>query len=221
MSAGIGIFGPVAGVMRGPWVGFIAGFIGAVIGMIASPGRVSIGLRRRLPLKRDVAADLGFDAAQVLQTASRVLSDQYLPYAVLSVPLACGGLGIDAGEEPEWALVNHWSFLGLIVFVFFAPGIWRTCESESRAKRVIGLVLNMFMASALWAMPWIYPYSALIRFPYEAAIVSTLTNWMNTLIPITAASSINNCFLIRTVRRGNLRVVAHSRLDGYHFKGSA
>ena len=43
MSAGMGVFGPIGGMLLGPWAGAIAGFIGGFIGMMISPGAYPLG----------------------------------------------------------------------------------------------------------------------------------------------------------------------------------
>jgi hypothetical protein len=53
------------------------------------------------------------------------------------------------------------------------------------------------------------------------AIAAMLGHWLNTLIPITVTSSVVTYFLIRAAKRGNLRVVPNSWLDGFHLKGPA
>ena len=221
MSAGMGIFGPVTGVMLGPWAGFIAGFIGGVIGMMISPGAYPLGFVDVLLSGALLPLTWG-----LMQPKYRKLLLVYFPINTFlnwffPYHWPAEALGLTQAREPEWLIVNHWAFLGLIVFVFFAPSIWRMYESEKRGTSLFGLVLNMFMASVLWAMPWIYPYSALIRFPYEGAILTAFTQWTNTLIPITVTSSVVTLFLIRAVRRGKLRVVPNSWLAGYNFKEPA
>jgi hypothetical protein len=42
-SAGMIIFGPMAGLILGPWAGAIAGLIGGLIGMFISPGSYPLG----------------------------------------------------------------------------------------------------------------------------------------------------------------------------------
>jgi hypothetical protein len=42
-SLGMGIFGPMAGVILGPWAGGVAGFIGGIIGMFIAPGAYMFG----------------------------------------------------------------------------------------------------------------------------------------------------------------------------------
>jgi len=221
MSAGMGIFGPVTGIMLGPWAGFVAGFIGGVIGMMISPGAYPLGF-----------VDV-FLSGALLPLTWGLMQPKYRKFLLVYFPVnaflnwffpyhwPAEAVGLTQAKEPQWFLVCHWAWIGLIIFVFFAPAIWRMYESENRGRSVIGLVLNMFMASVLWAMPWIYPYSYLIRFPYEGAILTTVTQWTNTLIPITATSTVVTYFLIRAVRKGNLRVVRNSWLEGFHFKGPA
>ena len=43
-SAGMLVFGPLAGLILGPWAGAVAGLIGGLIGMFISPGSYPLGL---------------------------------------------------------------------------------------------------------------------------------------------------------------------------------
>jgi hypothetical protein len=91
-------------------------------------------------------------------------------------------------------------------------------QSAKKGQAIFGLVINCWLAAALWAMPWVYPYSYLVRYPYEVAILGFVTSWLNTLLPVTAISSIIGYFLIQAVLKGSLRKVPGSWVDSFDFK---
>jgi hypothetical protein len=220
-SLGMGLFAPMAGVMLGPWAGFVAGFIGGFIGMMISPGAYPLGF-----------VDVFLSGAMLplswglMQPKYRKLLLVYFPvnaFLMWFFPYhwPAQAIGVNPAVEPQWILTVNWVWISLIVFLVGAPTIWRWFESENRTKSIVGLTLNMFLADALWAMPWIYPYYALIKYPYEAAILGVVTSWVNNLIPMTVTTTVVGYFLIRAVRKGNLRVVPNSWLAGFSFKGPA
>ena len=86
MSAGMGIFGPLAGVMLGPFAGFVAGAIGGVIGMFISPAAYPLGFVDVFSGSPD-AITLGNDPAQVLQVAAGPIPAQCTGDVAYSIPL--------------------------------------------------------------------------------------------------------------------------------------
>jgi hypothetical protein len=91
------------------------------------------------------------------------------------------------------------------MFIFFAPRIWKLYTSENQVVSFVGFWLNMVMATTMWALIWVFPWYYLVRFPYETALVNNTIAWWSNTIPVSLTSAVLGFFLIRAIRRGNLR----------------
>jgi thiamine transporter ThiT len=218
MSAGMGVFGPLAGVMLGPWAGFVAGFIGGLIGMMISPASYPLGI-----------VDVILSGA-LLPLVWGLMQPRYHKLLLVVYPLMALGMwlipyhfpgaagGFTPAQEPNWFLAINWVWVGLVAFLLGAPLAWRMFQSPNRTTSLIGLLFNMYLAAALWCMPWVFPWAWLLKYPYELAYASALIQWLNPIIVETIAASAIAFFLLRAARKGNLRVVPRSWLDGFKFQ---
>lgn len=212
LSAGVGIFGPVAGMVLGPWAGTVAGFIGGVIGMFLSPGAYPLGF-----------VDVTLSGA-MLPLMWGLMLPRYRKIVIWLFPLVLiialifpyhwpgEAVGLGGVQEPDRIFSWSWAFLGCIMYIVAAPRIWGLMRSDQTLRHVIGFVLNMFMATTLWAIVWITPWEFLVRLPPDAAVVNEWMNWWMTILPMTASSSVIGIFLIRALKRGNLRRIPGSYL---------
>jgi hypothetical protein len=212
LSAGIGIFGPVGGILLGPWAGFVAGFIGGLIGMVISPAAYPLGLV-------DVTLSGAFVplAWGLMQPRYRKIVVWAFPLVLVAasiIPYHWPGAAIGLGGVKEPANILQWShgWLGMLLFWFLAPRIWKLYDSESQTKSLIGFALNMFMATVLWMTVWVFPWYMIIRLPFDVAVANSWANWWVTAIPMTLTSAVIGFFLIRAIRRGNLRRIPGSYL---------
>lgn len=218
MSVGMGIFAPIAGIMLGPWAGFAAGTIGGVIGMMISPASYPLGFV-------DVLLSGSF-----MPLAWGLLQPKYRKLVLLLYPILTLGLwlvpyylpgsagGFSKALEPQYLISTNYGWVGLLLFLFGAPMIWKLLESENKQKAIVGLALNSFMACVLWAMPWFYLYYWLLRFPVEELMLMNTLAWINPTIPVVLAGTPIAYFLLRAMLKGNLRVVPNSWLSGFHFR---
>lgn len=218
MSVGMGIFAPISGMLLGPWAGFVAGTIGGVIGMMISPASYPLQFV-------DVLLSGSF-----MPLAWGLMLPKYRKLLLVVYPILTIGLwavpyylpgpagGFSTAPEPQYLLSTNYGWVGLFMFLFGAPAIWRMIESENSRKVIIGLALNSFMACVLWAMPWFYLYYWLLRFPVETALLMNNLAWINPTIPVVIACTAIAFFLLRAIRKGNLKIVPNSWLDGFHFR---
>jgi len=218
MSAGMGIFGPVAGMLLGPWAGAVAGAIGGFIGMMISPAAYPLGFVDVILSGVLIPFSWGLLAPKYRKLVIVMFPIHAFLYWLFPYHWPANAVGLTQASEPQWILGINWSWLSSIIFIVGAPLIWKMMQSEKQGSVVLGIVLNNWLACALWAMPWVYPYSYLIRYPYEVAILGFVTSWTNTLIPVTAISTIIGYFLLRAVLKGNLRRVKGSWTDEFDFK---
>lgn len=218
MSAGMGIFAPISGILLGPWAGFVAGMVGGVIGMMISPAAYPLGFL-------DVLLSGG-----LLPLAWGLMQPRYHKLLLLLYPLSVACLffipyylpgeaaGYSGLTQPTWAYAHYWAWLALVLMIFGAKWIWRLIESDKVAPHVIGLGLNFYLAMCIWIPHWDWPYFLLLKFPYEAALTSLVFHWLNPIIPMLGAGTAISYFLIRAVRKGNLRVIPSSWIEGFNFK---
>jgi hypothetical protein len=218
MSAGMGVFGPITGILLGPWAGAVAGTIGGFIGMMISPAAYPLGFVDVVLSGVLLPFSWGLLVPKHRKLCLVLFPIHAFVYWLFPYHWPANAAGLTEANEPQWILGINWTWLSALVFIFLAPTLWRWMQSESRGKYLVGLVINCWMAAALWAMPWVYPYSYLVRYPYEVAILGFVTSWVNTLLPVTAISSIIGYFLIRAVLKGSLRKVPGSWVDEFDFK---
>jgi hypothetical protein len=212
LSAGVGIFGPIGGILLGPWAGCVAGIIGGVIGMIISPAAYPLGF-----------VDVTLSGALLplswglMQPRYRKIVIWYYPLILIAatiIPYHWPGEAVGLGGVSEPTNILQWShgWIGMILYLFLAPKIWDLYRSEKTSTSFIGFLLNMFMATPLWMTVWVFPWYLMIRLPFDIAAPNSWANWWVTVIPMTLTSSIIGFFLIRAIKQGNLRRIPGSYL---------
>jgi hypothetical protein len=205
MSAGMGVMGPLGGMLLGPWAGAVAGFIGGIIGMMISPGAYPLGFV-------DVAL-----SGVLIPFSWGLLHPKYRKIALVWYPLMVVGffifpyhfpgerIGLGGVQEPQYLLTWAYGWIGMLVYVFFAPRIWKLYASEERVASIVGLYMNNLLATIMWVLIWVFPWMGLIRFPYETALANNVINLWSSVLPVSVTSTVLGYFLIRAIRRGNLR----------------
>jgi len=200
MSAGMGIFGPVAGMLLGPWAGAVAGAIGGFIGMMISPAAYPLGFVDVLLSGVLIPFSWGLLVPKHRKLLLVMFPIHAFIYWLFPYHWPANAVGLTVANEPQWILGINWTWLSAVIFIVLAPTIWKWMQSEKKGLTVFG------------------PYSYLVRYPYEVAILGFVTSWLNTLIPVTAISSIIGYFLLRAVLKGSLRKVSGSWVDSFDFK---
>jgi hypothetical protein len=205
MSAGMGVMGPIGGMLLGPWAGAVAGFIGGVIGMMISPGAYPLGFVDVLLSGVLIPFSWG-----LLHPKYRKFTLAWFPlmavvYFFIPYHFPGEAIGLGGIQEPQYLFSWAWGWIGTLVYIFLAPVFWRLYKAENNVTSFIGLWLNMLLATILWAMPWISPWYGLVRMPYETALANNVINIWSTLVPVSITSGVLGYFLIRAIRRGNLR----------------
>ena len=217
ISAGMALVAPACGILLGPWAGAVSGTIGGVIGMMISPGAYPGGLLDVFLSGTLIPLTWG-----LLQPKYRKFLYFYYPLQVFSMwffPYYWPGpaAGLSTPKEPEWILSNYWAVIGLVLFIG-APLIWKWVESPDRKKVIVGLLLNTYMACTLWTIPYNNIYMYYTRGPYEQALFINILRMVSSVGPIIILSTVVGYFLIRAVRKGNLRVVPNSWIAGINFQ---
>lgn len=210
-SLGMGIFGPMGGVLLGPWAGAIAGTIGGIIGMFISPGAYMFGFV-------DVALSGAFlcIAWGLMMPKFRKVTLIVYPAVLLlgilvpyHIPGEAGGF---IGEEPAWILSYTGAWIGLFMYVFFAKRIWKMMASAKKTVSFIGYLLLNYIATWLWMMPWMYVAYLIARFQFDMAIVNNWGQHWMTALPMTFTAGLISFFLTKAMKQSNLRRVPGSWL---------
>jgi hypothetical protein len=217
-SAGMALIAPATGVLIGPWAGAVAGTIGGIIGMMISPGAYPLGFvdvilsGTLIPLSWGLMSPK-FRTLTVILYTFHAIAYYFFPYY-----WPCDSIGLTCAREPEYALSRHRFLIITAIFYIFGPMLMRWFQSSNRGKALVGLVLVTWMAMQLWQMPWSYPYSYMVRTLYEQTLVTAPAGWITNTIPMLAVVSPVTWFLLRAVRKANLRVIPNSWLDAYDFQ---
>lgn len=215
MSAGMGIFAPISGIILGPWAGFVAGTIGGVIGMMISPAAYPLGFL-------DILL-----SGSLMPMAWGLMTPKYYRWLLFLFPINWAlsyfipyyypghRIGLTEPVEPYFFLAMHLGWFSLIIFFLFCKKFMRNLESPIVRTHVIALAGLNFLGDTLWSYPWGWPYNLLFRLPIEPLYVTGWLAWFNHVIPIVGATTAIGYFLMKAARKGNLKVVPDSWLDGY------
>jgi hypothetical protein len=229
VSAGMIIFAPLAGIVLGPWAGFVAGLIGGLIGMFLSPGSYPLGpidanlSGSFVALCWGLAADRRY--ARYL-AAFGVLWIAFVLIVPYRTPLWVAG---DFGQavEPAYTLSWLWAYAGLALLAANTLGggfLWRAVREPGADERaaILGIIpVRMFVAvlgvsfiaCTVWMVPWIGVYNWLLAFPADVATPVNYGAWIGYVIPITVASSLVITGSIVALRRAGFRRVPHTLLE--------
>jgi len=212
-SAGMVIFGPLAGLVLGPWAGAIAGFIGGLIGMFISPGSYPLGLidvflsGTFLPLFWGLAKPY-YRKIYYPWVVVWILYYILCPYRI---PGAAGGFG--AVTEPAYFLSFIWGPLGLIFAIFMQKTLLKWMQEPAFVKRLIGYILYMVSPCTAWLLPWIGVYFWALSYPPETAQLNNIVAWWFYIIPISATTGIVAMLLVRALEKSGLKRVPGGILD--------
>ncbi len=212
-SAGMVIFGPLAGLILGPWAGAIAGFIGGLIGMFISPGSYPLGLM-------DVMLS-GTLLPVFWGLAKPHYHKIYIPWTILWIlyyfvtPYYFPGLsgGFDAVRQPMYTLSFIWGPLGLIFVVLMQKTLLKWMKEPATGKRLLGYILYMAGPCSAWLLPWIGVYFWALKYPPQTAELNNWVAWYFYIIPISVVTGIVAMLLVRALEKSDLRRVSGSILD--------
>jgi hypothetical protein len=229
VSAGMIIFAPLAGIVLGPWAGFVAGLIGGLIGMFISPGSYPLG-----PIDANLSGS--FLALFWGLAADRRYSRYFIPFAlfwivfVLIVPYRTAlWISGNFGQvtEPAYTLSWLWAYAGLALLIVNIAGggfLWRLVRAPGADQQsaILGLIpVRMFagvlgvsfIACTSWMVPWIGVYNWLLAFPADTATSVNYAAWIGYVIPITLASSLVITGAIVALRRAGFRRVPNTLVE--------
>lgn len=217
MSAGMGIFAPISGMLLGPWAGFVAGTIGGVIGMMISPAAYPLGFLDILLSGSIMPMVWGLFVPKYYKWLLILFPINFLIYYFVPYYFPGNRIGVSTPIEPYYLFSRNAQVVSLIVFLLFCKRFMNLVESPSVRSHIIGLAGINFLADAFWAAPWTWPYRLLFKIPLEPSYVTDYLAWFNNYLPIVAACTAIGYFLLKAARKGNLRVVKDSWLDNYNF----
>lgn len=212
-SAGMIIFGPLSGVILGPWAGAVAGTIGGLIGMFISPGSYPLGLvdvvfsGTLLPLFWGLAHPRYRNIFVPLFILWIIIYALW-PY---HIPGESGGFG--AVSEPAYFFSFLWGPVGLIFYFVAQKRLLALMQSDSFVTRLIGYILYMVAPCTAWLLPWIVVYFALLNFPPDVAQLNNIVAWWFYVLPIPVTAGIVSMLLVRAIEQSGLRRVSGSLLD--------
>lgn len=221
VSAGMIIFAPLAGIVLGPWAGYVAALIGGLIGMFLSPGSYPLGLI-------DANLSGGFIALFWGLAADRKYAKYFIPWTVFWIVFSIvvpyrTGLWISSDKfggvgEPAYTLSWAWAYVGLALYVVnLVTGgfLWRWARdaASDRTHLFLGVLGISAIACSSWMMPWIGVYNWLLQFPPDAATAVNYGAWIGYLIPISVASSIVITLTVIALRRSGLRRMEHTLVE--------
>ena len=229
VSAGMIIFAPLAGIVLGPWAGFVAGLIGGLIGMFISPGSYPLG-----PIDANLSGS--FLALFWGLAADRKYAKIFIPFSVLWIIFVLivpyrtalwisGDFG--TASEPAYTISWAWAYLGLALLVvnLLAGGfLWRLVREpgSDQQNAILGIIpVRMFLgvlgvsfiACTSWMVPWIGVYNWLLAFPADVATSVNYGSWIGYVIPISLASSLVITGAIVALRRAGFRRVPNTLVE--------
>jgi hypothetical protein len=220
VSAGMIIFAPLAGIVLGPWAGFVAALIGGLIGMFLSPASYPLFII-------DANLSGSFIALYWGLASDRRYAKFLIPWAVawiafvLIVPYR-QALGVDAAfgtpPEPNYTLSWLWAYAGLALLIVNLIGggfLWRWVRdpASDRVRMFLGVLGVSFIACTSWMVPWIGVYNWRLGFPIETALTVNFGAWIGYVVPISVASSIVITLSIVALRRSGLRRMQNTLVE--------
>ena len=212
-SAGMVIFGPMAGLILGPWAGAVAGLIGGLIGMFISPGSYPLGLI-------DVFLS-GVFLPIFWGLAKPHYRKIYIPWVILWIvyyfltPFYIPGQAAEFGavRQPMYTLSFIWGPLGWSFLILMQKRLARWMKDVKAGKRLIGYILYMVGPCSAWLLPWIGVYFWALKYPPETAELNNWVAWYFYILPISVATGVVAMLLIRALEKSGLRRVPGSILD--------
>lgn len=211
-SAGMIVFGPLAGLVLGPWAGLVTGIIGGLIGMFIAPGSYPLGLvdvflsGAFLPFFWGLAHPR-YRKIFVPLTVVMIIWMSIMPY---NWPGPAGGF---EKADAAYLLAFAWAHVGLIVYLIFQKRALAWIESSGTGRQLMGYLFYMFPPLTSWMMIWQNPYKIMLKFPLEIARWECIATWWAYLPAMLVASSVVSWLVVRALKRSGLDVVPGSIMD--------
>jgi hypothetical protein len=212
-SAGMVVFGPISGLILGPWAGFIAGAIGGIIGMFISPGSYPLGFvdvlfsGALIPLMFGLAHPR-FRKIGIVVYALNLVVHFLVPYVI---PGSAGQF--DAMNFGAYFIAYIWGFIGYLLYIFALNPLFKAMGSSNMLTRTVATVLYMVAPCTAWLMPWQWIYFLFLHYPFDLARLNGVVSWWFFLIPITIAAGVVATLLVRALEQTGLPRVTGSLLD--------
>lgn len=207
ISAGMAIFGPITGLVLGPWAGLIAGLVGGIIGMFLSPASFPLGIIDAFLSGAFIPLSWGL----TIRRYHKILLVWWILWLIIVnvypyyIPGSAGGYG--APTQPGYFLSWSWSYVGIVLFLIlglkFVPK-WVE-EGASPVMMFIGLLLMNFFGNTCWMLPWKIIYFSILKFPADTVMADNIISWWAYTAPMVIAGTIVAQVTITAMRRGGLR----------------
>jgi hypothetical protein len=212
-SAGMLVFGPMAGLILGPWAGAVAGLVGGLIGMFISPGSYPLGLI-------DVMLS-GVLLPIFWGLAKPHYRKYYIPFTLLwivyyflvpyYIPGEAGGFG--GVRQPMYFLSFIWGPVGLVFVILMQKTLLKWMKAANTGKRLLGYILYMVGPTSAWLLPWIGVYFLALKYPAPTAELNNWVAWYFYILPISVATGVVAMLLIQALEKSGLRRISGSILD--------
>jgi len=212
-SAGMVIFGPLSGLVLGPWAGSISGLIGGLIGMFISPASYPLGFVDVILSGMLLPLCWGLAHPRYIKI--------FVPVGIIFIIITSLWPWVFPGEAGGFAPVQQptfffsyiWATLGVLAAIFLQKRFLNGMTSESFLNRIVSFILYQFAPVTLWLMPWIGVYFVFLKYPPDLATLNFWVSWWFYIIPICVASGIVAMLLTRALERSGLRRIQGSLLD--------
>lgn len=207
ISAGMAIFGPLTGLVLGPWAGGIAGLVGGLIGMFLSPASYPLGVV-------DVflsGAFLSLAWGLTVRKYRKIMIVWWVLWIVIVnvYPYYIPGqaMGFEPPTQPGYFLSWSWTYVGFVLYLIlggrFVPK-WVE-EGSSAVTTFFGLLLMNFFGNTVWMLPWKIIYFSVLKFPADTVMADNVISWWAYTAPMVLAATIVTQVTITAMRRGGLR----------------
>jgi MFS family permease len=205
LSAGMIIFSPLAGIIMGPWAGYIAGLIGGLIGMLISPASYPLGF-----------IDANLSGAFIPLYWGLVKKNYWkfmIPWWILwiivaliwpyHIPGPAGGY--KEAPEPYYSLSWAWSYIGFALYLATLKFLnnWIS-ENSTTTKKIAGFIIYNFIANTAWMVPWKIIYFALLKYPPETVVADNIISWWAYTLPMVVATTIIAYAVVEAMRKSGM-----------------
>jgi len=222
-SLGMAAFAPVAGMVLGPYAGFIACYVGGIIGMFLSPGAYPLGLIDAYLSGACLGLSWGFASCMDKRECKMI----YIPWVLgqdaiaLIVPFIWPGppyyspmtefMGMPGIVVHFVRRYMSWIFLAVFLIFGVTGKAVEWCRSEDKKKLILGFLFLNIYARYGWTPIWGWPYGEYIHSPWETGLLSAfgplwpLGQW-STWSQVLIATFLGSAIVIGLRKTGYLKV---------------
>ncbi|MEM3708934.1 MAG: hypothetical protein QXF43_04755 [Nitrososphaerales archaeon] len=205
ISAGMIIFAPLAGIVMGPWAGYIAGLVGGLIGMFISPASYPLGF-----IDANLSgAFLPLFWGLIKRKYWKVMVPWWIIWMFIAIvwpyhyPGPAGGYS--EAPEPYYTLSWSWTYIGFALYLITLPFLQNLiAEKASRGKKMVGWLIYNFIGNTAWMVPWKIIYFALLKYPAEVVAADNIISWWAYTAPMVAATTLVAYAAVEAIRKSGM-----------------